>query len=271
MGNCKNCFSECFGNRFFKWLMASCAVVWIKRIVPLLTSIWMEVDMGLDVRQTLTYYDHAFNPNGSYSQWALEFNKTTNGTLETVHPGFFYTSIVVWVLPSFLYSALTFLVNICADEFNPFKVANNLFDEFSSIEFNLPFKKKYQNLLFYAFYYPFDLLIFAIQIYILIPFASLKSAIIIALTGENNGERKMTKRIKAKGIPFLKLFENLGEALPQSIMCLLFIINNFKFIIHEETSTWMPIPKSIVSLIFSAGSIMMGLYTGIYSMKNFIK
>ena len=104
MGNCKNCFSDSF-----EWLMASCVVVWIKRIVPLLTSIWMEVDMGLDVRQTLTYYDHAFNLNGSYSQWALEYNKTTNGTMETVHPGYYYTSIVVWVLPPFLFSAFLFL------------------------------------------------------------------------------------------------------------------------------------------------------------------
>ena len=61
---------------------------------------------------------------------------------------------------------------------------------------------------------------------------------------------------------YYKVFENLGEAVPQSIMCLLFIVNNFKFIVHEETSTWMPIPISILSLVFSVGSIMMGLYTG---------
>ena len=119
------------------------------------------------------------------------------------------------------------------------------------------------------FYFPFDLLISAIYIYIVIPFASLKSGIIIALTGENDDERKITKLIDAKDIPFLKLFENLGEAVPQFIMCLLFIINNFEFIIHEETSNWMPIPISIVSLVFSIGSIMMGLYTGINSCKNY--
>ena len=101
------------------------------------------------------------------------------------------------------------------------------------------------------------------------PFASLKFGIITALTGENNGERKITKRMKAKGIPFLKLFENLGEAVPQSIMCLLFIVNNFEFIIHEETSKWMPIPISIVPLLFSIGSIMRAIYTGINSIVNF--
>ena len=51
-------------------------------------------------------------------------------------------------------------------------------------------------------------------------------------------------------------------------MCLLFIINNFDFIIHKETSTWLPIPISIVSLVFSVGSIMMGIYTGINTMRT---
>ena len=116
MDNCKSCLSESF-----KWLMTTCVVIWIKRVVPLLTSLWMEVDMGLDVRQTLIYYDHSFNPNGTYSQWALEFNKTTNGTMETVHPGYFYTSIVVWVLPPFLLSAAGFLVNLCICSINRFE------------------------------------------------------------------------------------------------------------------------------------------------------
>ena len=121
------------------------------------------------------------------------------------------------------------------------------------------------------FYFPFDLLICAIYIYIVIPFASLKSSIIIALKGEIDGERKITKGIFADDIPVYKLFENLGEAVPQSIMCLLFIVNNFEFIIHEETSKWMPIPISIVSLLFSIGSIMMAIYTGINSIVNFFR
>ena len=105
----------------------------------------------------------------------------------------------------------------------------------------------------------------------MIPFAALKSGIIIALTGKDDGEREITKMINAKEIPWLKLFENLGEAVPQTIMCLLFIINHFKFIIHEETSTLMPVPISIVSLVFSVGSIMVGLYTGINSCRLMCK
>ena len=111
-------------------------------------------------------------------------------------------------------------------------------------------------------YLPFDFLIGAIFTYILISFASLKAGIIIALTGENDGKREIMKWINAEYHPFWKLFENLGEAVPQTIMGLISIINNLNFILQEETSTWMPIPISIMSLVFSVGSIMMGLYTG---------
>jgi len=219
--------------------------------------------MVLDVRQTLIYYEHAFNPNGTYFQWAQEFNKTTNDDMETVHPGYFYTSIIVWVFPPLLFSAFAFLANVCDDEFNPFENTNVMFGHFSSIEFNPPFNKKYQNILFHVFYLPFDLLISAITIYIVVPFASLKSGIIIAMKGEIDCRIEITKVLEPEDIPFWKLFENIGEAVPQAIMCLLFIINNFKFIVHEETSTWMPVPISIVSLFFSIGSIIVGLYTGI--------
>ena len=113
------------------------------------------------------------------------------------------------------------------------------------------------------FYLPCDLLISAIYVYIFIPIISLKSGIIIPLTEENDGKRKILQNIEAKDIPIEKLFENLGEAVPQAIMCLVFIANNFQFILHEETSNWMPIPLSVMSLIFSVGSVAMGLFTGI--------
>ena len=235
----------------------------------MLTSLWMGVDMVLDMRQTFIYYDHAFNPNGTYASWALEYNKTTNGTKEAVHSGYFYTSIVVWVLPPFLHSAIWFLLNLCRDDgFDPFYMANVLFAQFSSILLSPPTKKGFPKFLVFALYPIFDLFSSAIWIYIFIPFMSLKSGIIIAMTGKDDGKRRITKMIAAEGIPFWKLFENIGEAVPQAIMCLLFISNNFDFILHEETSTWMPIPLSIVSLIFSVGSIAMGLYTGFKSCGN---
>ena len=85
-----------------------------------MTSIWMQADMLMDIRQTLVYYDHAFNENGTYTRWALEHNKTINGTTESIHKGYFYFSVVIWILPPLLISALFIICHIYLDEFNPF-------------------------------------------------------------------------------------------------------------------------------------------------------
>ena len=109
MTSCKKSSKDCF-ERF----IASSFIQFIKRIIPLMQAIWMYVDMILDVRQTYIYHDHAFNPDGKYSKWALKAyhenaklgnNQTINDNLELVHPGYFYTAIVSWILPPFLYSA----------------------------------------------------------------------------------------------------------------------------------------------------------------------
>ena len=154
------------------------------------------------------------------------------------------------------------------DNFNPFDMTNYLSLQLSQYYLNPPFKKKYQNILFFVCYSPCDLLISAIGVYILIPFMSLKSGIIIAVTGKGDDTRMITKRMPAKVIPFLRLFENVGEAVPHAIMCLLFIINNFDFV--NQGDTLMPLPISIISLIFSVGSIAMGIYTGMKSCKNIL-
>ena len=107
MTSCKNHLKNCC-ERF----ISSRFIQFIKRIIPLMQAIWMYADMILDVRQTYKYYDHAFNPDGKYSKWALknylknaklENNQTTNDNLETVNPGLFHTAIISWILPPFLY------------------------------------------------------------------------------------------------------------------------------------------------------------------------
>ena len=199
MANCKSCFEKCFDNSFYRWLMASCLINFIQRIFPLLTSLWMNADMYLDARQTLIYYDHAFNENGTYRKWALEYNKTTDGTLETVHQGYFYTAMVVWILPPFLFSAYMFLVNICLhDEFNPFIITNALIENFSSFEIKPPFNSKILNILFFIVYYPIDVIVCGIYVYVLTPFCALKVGVITLVKGHIDGDYEVTKEINAQ-------------------------------------------------------------------------
>jgi len=83
----------------------------------------------------------------------------------------------------------------------------------------------------------------------------------VAWTRINYPDREIAENINADYISFLKLFENLGEAIPQAILIIVFICNNWDFILYDETS-FIPIPTSCLSLIFSVGSIIMGLISG---------
>ena len=136
-----------------------------------------------------------------------------------------------------------------------------------SIEFKPLFVELYLNVLFYLIYFPIDFLFSIVQIYVITPYASLKLGLIVAWTGDIEPEREITGFIDANEVPFFKLFENLGEALPQCIIALTFLCNNYPFLNEFETGIF-PIPTTAVSLIFSLGSVVMGLYTGISSCKE---
>ena len=242
----------------------------------------MLVDMILDVRQTYVYYEHSFNPNGTYNTWAIEFNRTNHTTyFHTVSPAYFNTAVVVWALPPLLMSAVYFLGNLCShclmillndvdddvvengfdEDFNNFKNTNGLLSHFSTFEIKPPFNNRFLNILVYLFYIPIDFLISSIVVYIIIPYMSLKAGALVAWTGNDDPDRMITKNTDAGYVPAYKLFENLGEAIPQAIMIIIFISNNWDFILYDETS-FIPIPTSCISLIFSLGSIIMGLISG---------
>ena len=222
----------------------------------------MLVDMILHKRQTYIYHQHAFNPDGTYNTWAIEFNRTSNEThFHSVIPAHFCTAVVVWVLPPLLWS-IVFSLGLCvADEFNPFEKTNGLFADFYSFEIERPFNSNCLNVLFCLLYFPIDLLVSSIVIYIMTPFLSLKAGILVAWTGDDDPERKITKDTAAEAVPGLKLFENLGEAIPQAILVIVFIVNNWDFMLYNEKS-FIPIPTSCISLFFSFGSIIMGLISG---------
>ena len=74
--------------------------------------------------------------------------------------------------------------------------------------------------------------------------------------------------IDPQDLPFMKLFEILGEALPQFILTLVFASNNYPFLMDHDTYFDIPIPVSIISLVFSFGSLIMGVISGCKSSVN---
>ena len=68
------------------------------------------------------------------------------------------------------------------------------------------------------------------------------------------------KDFKSKSLPLLGGIEQIGEASIQTIVTLVFIINNFDRIPELNTFLGLPFPTSIISLLFSVVSLSVGLY-----------
>ena len=244
----KNTLQHCL-----KWIMETWIVTAVKRVIHLFTALWMWVDMALDVKQTITYYYliNGFSEGGEYHKWALEYQEETNDTrLQTISPGYFYTACAVWIIPPVLWSFMT-LITI-GDLMFPI-VFNAMFrcniDEIKSR------KKSFM-------YYPLELIICILMIYVVIPFAALKNGVKHLLNGEVDEEEDLIAEINPKYLPFFKLFEILGEALPQFILTLVFVSNNYPFLMDNDRYFGIPIPVSIISLVFSVGSLIMGVISG---------
>merc|ERR1712018_382886 len=122
---------------------------------------------------------------------------------------------MVWFYPPLFYSIFHFVLNLCLDDgFNPFLTPNVLFFRFSSFKIKRPFNNNFLNVLVYICCFSIDILISSIMIYIFIPFMAIKAGAFVAWTGKDDPDREITKGfkmlLKAKHIPVLKLYENLG-------------------------------------------------------------
>ena len=252
LGSCVTCrlqqrIQRCLGCIVETWPIKS-----IQRILPLLTSSWMIVDIGLDVKQTITYYNliEGFAVDGKYHNWALKYmNETNAARLQTVSTGYFYTACAVWTIPPLVLSFIT----PCGKGLMFPKVFNTIFR--CKIEDNK------NGLIFY----PIELISCILFIYILIPFAALKNGIKHLVDGEVDVEEELIVLIRPKELPYAKLFEVVGEALPQFILTAVFAANNFPFLQEFDTYLNIPIPVSIVSLVFSLGSLIIGVISGFKS------
>ena len=71
-------------------------------------------------------------------------------------------------------------------------------------------------------------------------------------------------------IQFLKFFEQFGEALPQFILGLIFYVNNDYYINTYDKGKIIETDLSVtlVSVIFSGVSVLLGLITGLVTIKK---
>ena len=113
----------------------------------------------------------------------------------------------------------------------------------------------------------FDYLFMCLFCYILLPLTAFVIGVKVLFGAEIDPDEDIIDifpdtRLSKNNLPNFLLFEHLGEALPQLTLSLIFLINNYPFLLVFDTLFGIPIPISLVSSIFSFGSLCMGFYSG---------
>ena len=223
----RGCFQRIAQNPFVKLVM---------RVVPLLLALWMNVDMCLDANQAKTYHEHSFDTNGSYRLWAMKYRNATNDTyLQTVSPAYFYVACVIWILPPFL-AGIAMAISHC--------------------------DQGCQGCCTRFLFLPILILIAVFGCYILIPMMAIVGGIRKLLNENIHEDQKMFRLISYKGLPLLKLFECFGEAIPQLILGVVYVSNNYPYLKEHDDYFGIGVPVSVISCVFSFGSVVIGVFTG---------
>ena len=227
----------------------------------MLQATWVQVDILLDARQTWTYHDHAYT-NGTYNKWAKDNMIRTNSSNEhSVSEGYFMTATVIWFFTPIIFA--TFWLFFI---WEPLVIFNSFFNgkhEFGCTD-NFCLKAVLTLLLF-----PIEIISAAFIIYVVIPYSSFKQAYKILMRHEFRIDEPLVRSgafpIESKFLPFWKGFEFIGEAFPQLVLAIVFTANNYDFM-SRTTTTLVGLKEfdaTLISIIFSFGSIGMGLYSAI--------
>ena len=100
-------------SEFMTSIIGCCLFLWLLRVLPALKAIWVQVDVIMDIRQTLTYWNYG-RPDGRYAQWAVNYSiKTNTSYVQTVSEGYCITSLVIMFLPPSIVCLPTIVCSCC--------------------------------------------------------------------------------------------------------------------------------------------------------------
>ena len=108
-------------------------------------------------------------------------------------------------------------------------------------------------------------------IYLIIPFCAIFYGFQgLCMTASEIDEDNICASIfpSSNQIAFWKLFEQVGEALPQFLLAVTFYINHSDYINTYDTLFGSAVPVTLVSIIFSSVSVVIGLLTGLKQFKK---
>ena len=239
----------------------------ITRIIPLLTALWLNVDICLDVNQGVTYYKEKIDSNGSYhcptSRSVTYINELNDTCLQSISPTYFYAASTIWILPPLLAgSSMLWVIAFGYD--GKYFVS-------SETQFKYEWLKRLQikpsrGKNFRAFIcltsWPFCFVCGILHCYILLPIIATAYGVDKLRHGDNLDEDKKFLSLHYRQLPENKLFECFGEAIPQLILGIIYIANHYQYLRQTDDHLNIGIPMSIISAIFSLGSVLIGVVAG---------
>ena len=243
-----------------------------------------------EVKKLQDLTKEACNNTYSNNSWISETKANNSGALnhdkhcsaqvipESISKYYFYFAILTWIGAPTFYTLFSYWLAHCYDKSawkygwfgNPnFKESFSglypvLYLSFTQFVDSPP--KCVRVFLIFVFFPLLNFLVSVAVVYILLPIGSLWISLRILFLGDDFEQDEVVYLV---GIPVVpnhmsefKLSEQLGEAAPQIILCVTFYINNYQFIHTHDLIPGTPVPKTLVSVVFSFGSLMLGVVMG---------
>ena len=249
-------------------------VTCLEMTIPIMTVLWTYVDLGLQINQSITYYQHAaLNDNKTYRNWESKYPNTTDQPyLDSVSPTYFYLIVVVWVATPTLGPLW-----ICLNERAPIDSPNIFYGLFVGPcmvlfcmwPFCEPFIRPCTGRLSESFD---ESLIFGCPIGCILLFLYFIAALIcfLVMVPAYYVLMPMLKVIKAfqphKDPLWLKVCECRIEAIPQLILGTVYFVKNYGHVLEHEDNLGLPV--TAISCIFSLGSVVIILITGLRALRS---
>lgn len=244
-----------------------------KQVLPLGKAIWMYIDVALDIRQALKYHEYAYDANGAYKLWAENNIDPLTNLTETVSKVYFMTSITIFFLPPFLlalyYYISSFLIflGVVVDERDEFFCSwTKLFMAKCHLTFDSQRGRIWFMILCHPMILIIDYVVWFVFCYLFLPLSALVIGVYYFCGVEVDPDKDVFDFIpiptRKKDLPWMLVFEQFGEALPQLILSVVFLANNYPFLLAFDTLFEIPFPITLVSAISSFGFVCMGSYSG---------
>ena len=250
--------------------MMAFAVACFQRLGPLLQAFWMVVDVGLDIRQAIVYRKYAFDKNGTYQHWAINNTDPSTNYTETVSQWYFYTSCIIFFLPPLIITLYFMVSDISSGDASPDNSPPKIVLEKCNIRIKPQGGGSCKSLIWYPFLFFIEYIFICLYCYLFAPIILLVTGFKIALTGGIEHDEEVVSfrpfEVSAKDLPLLVLYGHFFQALPQLILSIVFLSNNYPFLLAYDTIQGTPLPVSLISCIFSGGSVMMGICACVLSL-----